>query len=186
MPLMTLALAAAVAAQQAPNEPGPDDVVVVVRRKNQCVVKRADKVLSKQEFHERSKLWAAGGTARVFLHRDASLQCRLKIVHQLAEWDVRNVEFVDPARRPAAPEPLAPFAGAPQPLVRDGAPRPAANDPGRTETGGVEMSAYKRQLNAGLAARLIAKGDCAGAMKLVLESGDLDAAAKVADICRKK
>lgn len=186
MPLMTLALAAAIAAQQASNEPGPDDVVVVVRRKNQCVVKRADKVLSKEEFHERSKLWAAGGTARVFLHSDASLQCRLKIVHQLAEWDVRNVEFVDPARRPAAPEPLAPLAAPSQPLVRDSIPRPAASESDRTDPGGVEMSPYKRQLNAGLAARLIAKGDCAGAMKLVLEAGDLDAAAKVADICRKK
>lgn len=186
MSLLMIALAVAAAGQQAPDEPGADDVVVVARRKNECRVTLADKPLSEKAFRDRAKLWATGIPARVYLRNEASLQCRLKILRQLTQWKVQMVEFIDPAGRPARPEPPAPIGTALQPVTgetTDAAPPKPGAAPGED---GIEMGSYQRQLIAGRAAHLIAKRDCAGAMKLVLDAGDLDAAAKVATICRTK
>ena len=185
MSLLMITIAAA-AMQTAPDEPGPDDVVVVARRKNECRVTLADKPLNNKDFRARAKLWATGIPARVYLRNEASLQCRLKILRQLTQWNVQMVEFIDPAGRRAQAEPPAPVGTALLPTEREVEPaRPPASPLAPGEPG-IEMSSYQRQLIAGRAAHLIAKRDCAGAMKLVLDAGDLDAAAKVATICQSK
>ncbi|OYY90627.1 MAG: hypothetical protein B7Y45_06675 [Sphingomonas sp. 28-66-16] len=181
-----LAIALSANGQQEPATPGPDDIVVVARRKNECVVQLADKVLNDAEFRQRSKRWAAGEPARVFLRNEASRQCRVKILYQLAKWDVRVVEFVDPGGRPATPEPVASNIS-PSPLIVEGGTQKAPTErrfPPREDT--IEMGSFELRVLAGQAAHLILRGDCAGAMKLVLDAGDLDAAFKVATICRDK
>ncbi|MBX9860485.1 MAG: hypothetical protein K2Y20_12980 [Sphingomonas sp.] len=60
-----------------------------------------------------------------------------------------------------------------------GGPAPAHEDT-------IEMAPFELRILEGKAAHLILKGDCSGAMKLVLEAGDLDGAAKVAAVCRSK
>lgn len=186
MSLLMIAIAAALGApQQAADEPGPDDVVVVARRKNECVVKLAEKTLSTGEFRERAKLWATGTPARVYLRNEASLACRLKILRQLTQWNVQTVEFVDPAGRAAKAEPPAPVGAALQPVVGTSDRAPPRN-PAAPADQSIEMSSFERRLIEGRAAHMIARNDCAGALKLVLEAGDLDAAAKVATICRAK
>lgn len=186
MPLLMIALAAAAAGQTAPEEPGPDDVVVVARRKNECVVKLADKVLSNSDFRERAKLWAAGTPARVYLRNEASLQCRLKILRQLTQWNVQTVEFIDPAGRAAKPEPPVPIGTATRPMTTTADRAPETQKPPAPTGEGIEMGSFQRRLMEGRAAHMIAAHDCAGAMKLVLDAGDLDAAVKVATICRAK
>lgn len=180
MPVLMFAFAALF--QEAPAEPGPDDVVVTARRNNKCEVRLADKVLSDDEFREKAKTWAAGTPARVFLRNEASVYCRLKIVERLAKWNVRMVEFVDPAGRPAPYERPALLGATVTSSAPDSQPNPAAAPDGST----IEMSNINLRIIAGRAAHMIAKGDCAGAMKLVLDAGDLESAAHVATICRAK
>lgn len=182
MSILMFALIAAAFVQEAPPEPGPDDVVVTLRRNNKCEVRLADKILSDGEFRERAKAWAAGTPARVFLRNEASVFCRLKIVEQLAKWNVRIVEFVDPAGRPAPYERPARLGSSATTGASDALPGPLVSPDGAS----IEMSNLKLRIIAGQAAHMIAKGNCDGAMKLVLEAGDLESAARVATICRAK
>lgn len=182
MSILMLALIAGAYFQETPSEPGPDDVVVTARRNNKCELRLADKLLSDSEFRERAKAWAAGTPARVFLRNEASVHCRLKIVEQLAKWNVRMVEFVDPAGRPAPYERPAPLSTTAATGSSDRLPGPLVSPDG----GSIEMSSIKLRIIAGQAAHMIAKGDCTGAMKLVLEAGDLESASRVATICRAR
>lgn len=182
-----LLLLAATAVVQDVDQPGPDDIVVVALPNRKCEVRLADKILSDADFHARARRWAAGEPARVFLSKGSNLQCRVKIVRQLEDWGVRLVEFVDPSAPDGGAPPSAAAPALPAPTVS--LPRPARSTPefrqGDTADD-VEISPVRLRLLAGKAAHLIARGDCQGALKLMLEAGDLDSAAKVVGICRAR
>lgn len=176
---VALLMVAAAVGQTTAQAPGPDDIVVVARPDKRCEVRLAEKVLGDEDFHARARLWAAGAPARVFLSSGSNLQCRLKIVRKLEDWGVRLVEFIEPD---GPPEEVA----LPKPEDAPAQSRVIQSPTDRPDPDSVEMSALRLRLIAGRAAHMIARGDCAGALKLELEAGDLDSAAKVVQICRSK
>lgn len=149
--------------------PEMDDIVVTAVRRD-CRVRLADQQLTDREFDARAKEWAAGKPVRVIARASTDLQCLSKIAFKLADRGVRRVEFVDPSGKRADKIPTGTMG-----TVGTGA-----------ETGAPALSVKEseRRFFARRAAQLILEGKCPEARKLVLEAGDLESAAQVAEICR--
>lgn len=154
LPLMQIAAPAVSAA---------DDIVVTAVR-DACTVRFAERTMTDAEFDARAAEWKAGRPVRVISRASADLACVRRIASRLFARGVTRIEFVDPEGRPSFP--FDPPAG----LPHYGAPVPA---------GGGDHATISRD-----AAQMILHGRCDDARKLVLERGDLDAAAAVATICR--
>ena len=91
---------------------------------------------------------------------------------KLSDRGVRRIEFVDPSGKSADARPkgaLSPDASG----VGEGASSP-----------GLSVQEAERRYYARKAAQLVLAGKCGEARKLVLEAGNLEAAAQVAEICR--
>ncbi|OYY72459.1 hypothetical protein [Sphingomonas sp. 28-63-12] len=188
--------------QVAPAAPEPDDIVVTAAPQGGCRVQFADKTLSDAEFRERARIWAAGAPVRVIARSDASFDCFKKIAFQLANWGVKQIAFVEPSGRQTA-------VGFPQPKLTGDRPTKRGSDKADkadkadradgadeidatsartfaapTKENGRSIAEIEQRLLSAHAAQLILDGKCTEARRLMLENGNLAAAAQVVEICR--
>ncbi len=169
------------AAQSAPaaapdNEPQADDIVVTAVR-DKCVVRYADKTMTDADLDARAAEWKSGTPVRVTA-RDVDFACARKIANRLFAKGVMKVVFVDPTGKPARP--FEPNKELPK---YDAAGQPAAGS--GTYSAYMETRAKEHSFIARAAAQMIREGKCDEARDMTLREGDLDAAAAVAEICRK-
>ena len=156
-----------VAGQDPPGNAQSDDIVVTAREGG-CRVRLAEQDLSDREFDRHAKEWAQGRVVRVYARANADLKCLTKIAFKLADRGVKRMEFIDPSGRPA------------QPFMSE--TTIAANT--GIESGHPNVQERERLFIARRAAKLILEGKCGEARRIVLENGDLESAAQVAEICR--
>jgi hypothetical protein len=149
----------------------PDDIVVTAQRQD-CRVRFADRELTDREFDARAKEWAAGKPVRVIARNSTDLKCLSKIAFKLADRGVRLIQFVDPSGKTADKIPTGLGMGA----------GPGTGSDSMTPT--LSVKDAERRFFARRAAQLILEGKCGEARKLVLEAGDLESAAQVAEVCR--
>jgi len=169
--MLSLLLASLLAAGAQADAAMPDDIVVTAERQD-CRVRFADRQLTDREFDARAREWAAGKPVRVIARASADLQCLSKIAFKLADKGVRLIQFVDPSGKTADKIPTGLGLGA-------GA-GPGIDAPSST----LSVKDAERRFFARRATQLILEGKCAEAKKLVLEAGDLESAAQVAQVCR--
>ncbi|MBY0306277.1 MAG: hypothetical protein K2W86_14150 [Sphingomonas sp.] len=192
--MIIVGLAALVLAPQAvPAPPAPDDIVVTARPQGGCAIRFADKTLSDAEFRDRARIWAAGAPVRVIARSDASFDCLKKIAFQLADWGVKQIEFVEPSGRKTAVGFPTPTLTGDRSVQRktdkmdnagDSDPKPVKPFSPPPIEAGRPVAEIEQRLLSAHAARLILEGKCAEARRLMLENGNLAAAAQVVEICR--
>lgn len=167
--MLILLLASMLSATGQADAAMPDDIVVTAQRQD-CRVRFADRELTDREFDARAKEWAAGKPVRVIARNSTDLKCLSKIAFKLADRGVRLIQFVDPSGKTADKIPTGLGMGA-----------GTATD---SMTPTLSVKDAERRFFARRAAQLILEGKCGEARKLVLEAGDLESAAQVAEVCR--
>jgi len=176
--LLAAALALIAVQQPAPAEPAADDIVVTAA-KTGCRVQLAEKILSDAEFRERAKRWAEGAPVRVVARATTSFACMKEIAFKLTDWGVKRIQFVDPSGKDIGldfPQPKG--------VLLDRTTMPTGPIAVQPFEGALATSDIEHRLHSARAAQLILAGKCAEARRLMLEKGDLEAAAQVAQICR--
>jgi hypothetical protein len=182
--LMLIALqSASPAAAPQDNSPQPDDIVITATR-DSCKVKFADKDMTDAEFDRRAEEWKAGKPVRVISRGDAAFACVRKISSKLFARGVMKILFVDPDGKPALPFDTS--KEYPRYDTTTGAPGAASGGGSGGGSGSwLELRAREHRFITRTAAQLILEGKCDEARTFTLKEGDLEAAASVAEICRK-